>query len=553
MRAAIARFDGYMPAVDETLLADTQAALAVDCDLDSGALTNFIGAKGIDPYPSSPPAADTRYIWHPPFRNTAPTEGAFIQSPHWEFRANHFSAVPIEADGWDEPFMVSENGLVKYLNGLYDRSVGVSAPATAPAVSSFDAAPNGDPLVERYFVITLVNDSGQEGPPSDPIGPVTMSPAFGNVTIAHQQSLGANPEGIFSFRVYVSAGSQDTANFFFAGSTAISNANIVLSQAAMANASEPLATTFLDPPQVGTKHLVLLESGAIAGLKGDYVVYSHPTYRYGWPADYAIRVDATPVGLARLDQAHVVLTDERPLLIQGTIPGEMVPRFLEVRQPCVSERSIVELPGAIGYAGPDGFQVISVNGARLITAEYFTREQWQAFKPSSMMAVYWNQTLIIFYDDGAGNKGSIWIPDGKAPVLRTLQAQAAFVHERIDRLVCYSPAYGTIMADAGDAALSESYKGQNVLGYQPFKWRSKRFRANRPVNIGAVQAHGTFETITLETFVNGAKRQTVALEPGKIRKLQGGFRSYDWQFQISGYGKVTRFEFAPTARELHAL
>src|SRR5690606_34386968 len=107
---------------------------------------------------------------------------------------------------------------------------------------------------------------------------------------------------------------------------------------------------------------------------------------YGWPYYFPVADDI--VGGAIIGQSTVICTKGSTYLSTQADPINFTPIQLDGWQPCVSKRSICTLQGGVMYASPDGLvSVDQSNGIRVITANILTRDEWQAYKPESMMCV----------------------------------------------------------------------------------------------------------------------------------------------------------------------
>jgi len=64
------------------------------------------------------------------------------------------------------------------------------------------------------------------------------------------------------------------------------------------------------------------------------------------------------------------------------------------------------------YASPDGIVMANDSGLSLITEQSLTRDQWQEYTPSSIVAFQWEGHYIAFYTNSSESKGFIFDPRG---------------------------------------------------------------------------------------------------------------------------------------------
>ena len=170
--------------------------------------------------------------------------------------------------------------------------------------------------------------------------------------------------------------------------------------------------TWEEPPTRGTGEsaqyltgLINLPNGMMAGFIGRDVYFCEPYRPYAWPSTYSQTVDFPVVGLGRLDTTLVVLTTGTPYFMQGSAPGYINVVKSDLEQACASKRSIVSMGGAVLYASPDGLVMLSPGGSKVLTAERYNREQWQAINPASIHAYGHDNLYVAFFTRSNGDKG----------------------------------------------------------------------------------------------------------------------------------------------------
>ena len=544
----IPQFDGFQRSTDKRQLPVSAAVRAVDCDIREGVVTLRPIGELVQPTVSTEHSA--------PWLSGIPSRGR--EHPLFVSGQSHASVaqLPTSDVTTKARTIQTQNGVItRYIEGdSAAAELGVVAPNFALEVNTNNPPASSRPEVERYFVVTLVNEFGQEGPPGPILGPVLMNPTEGTITLNVPAVL-TQPTFVGKFRIYVNNGNQ--GDFFFAaevGNYPIANQTVVMTSLALNNASIVLETTDLDPPPADLTHVKTLPSGAVAGISGSSLVYSHPTYQYGWPPQYGIPSQALPMGIALLDQAQIIPTDVEPFLIQGTLPGEMVPRSIDVPHGCKSERSIVELSGAVGFSAEEGFIVVTLGGHENFTANFLTPKQWQEYNPESIAAVYFDMHLVLFFDTGS-RKGSLWFPPGRNPVERSVWAHGAWVDKLRRRL--YIRQNTTIYSVDTAAALVANATSDRASSpaTSTFKalWESKTFVSPKPISLGVMQMHGIDIDCQVTITTDGKTRAPISLQGTQLRKIKGGFKAYEWSFLIEGTGRWTSFSAASTPKELEKI
>ena len=149
--------------------------------------------------------------------------------------------------------------------------------------------------------------------------------------------------------------------------------------------------------------LINLPNGVMAGFVGRDVYFCDPYRPYAWPSAYQQTLDYPVVGFGRMDTTLVALTTGSPYTIQGSSPEFAVVVKSDLEQACVSKRSIVSMGGAVYYASPDGLMALMSGGSKILTEGMFTREQWQALKPTTLHAYGFENKYIAFHDAATVN------------------------------------------------------------------------------------------------------------------------------------------------------
>ena len=182
------------------------------------------------------------------------------------------------------------------------------------------------------------------------------------------------------------------------------NRTSVLDTQASADLGEVLPTTTWLPPPPNLQGLVGMANGVMAGFYDNALCFCEPYVGYAWPVEYQITVKYPIVGLGAFGQSVFVGTKGNPYIVTGADSASMSAVEVPSGQACVSRRSIVPLSGGVMYASPDGLCVIDASGgAKVVTAGVFTKEDWMALKPSSIVACWHDGVYYFTYNTGSAS------------------------------------------------------------------------------------------------------------------------------------------------------
>jgi len=530
-------FAGLKPITDPVLLGNNDATLAKNVRLVSGALAPLKGTTTLKVLTKAAPQTIFRY-------GTSVNENEY-----WlEFLADtDVVRSPIAADQYGRLYW-TDGGVPKYApnnlilsgsdypGGSYN--LGIPAPASPLTIATFTPPPSATQTEVRTYVYTYVSAYGEEGPPSPASSLATLDPAqpagLTNIAVA--------PSGAYNIatkRIYRSSAVGSAAQFQFVAEIPIANTTYS-DEVLQASLGEILPSTEWYAPPSGMKGLKLLANGAAIGFKGNTVHLSEPNLPHAWPHEYPIEEEIVGIGVFR--QSAVILTTGRPYLMSGADPQAMSLERMELPQACLSKRSIVDTGDGVLYASPDGIVSISSGGIQLITRDLFTRDQWQAFNPSSIQAVSHDNRYHAMYTTAGGTRGTL---------VFDFSGQGALLSETdINQTTAVTALYADYRTDTLYMA-----QGTNIVRYNAgtpltYAWRSKMFRAPFAMNFSRAQLISTSYPTTLKVYADGVLRFTKSVANGGTFFLPSGLRAIDWQFEISGTGEVTQLVVATAADEL---
>ena len=244
-----------------------------------------------------------------------------------------------------------------------------------------------------------------------------------------------------------------------------------------ANLGTALPSLYYAPPPATLKGLIPMPNGIVAGFVDNQVWFCEPYLPHAWPVSYMMTVGFPIIGLGVFGQTLVVCTTYSTYLISGSTPGSMTQEKLSIFEPCVSKKSIASDQYGVLYASPNGIVAIAPGSTDVITRALFTRDEWSAYLPTSMVGAIYQNMYLAFYESG-NTKAALVITRGDTPPLVTLAV----------------PGYAIFLerTTANVYAVNSSDNKIYQLDADPinnlfFEWKSKKFVMPSPTNFGALK------------------------------------------------------------------
>lgn len=383
--------------------------------------------------------------------------------------------------------------------------MGVPAPAAAPTLA---ASGGTAPTETRAYVYTYISTFGsvlEESGPS-PAGTVTCNSSGATVTVSAFSTAPTTAAGynITAIRVYRSITGTSSVSYQYVGTVSVTPGTGVASGSfsdttTAANLGVVLPSLYYLPPPSDLKGLVAMPNGVLAGFTGNQVWFCEPYLPHAWPSSYMLTVGAPIVGLGVFGQSLVVCTTSNPYLISGSTPGGMTQEKLPLNEPCVSKKSIVGDQFGVLYASPNGVVSIAPGSMDVISRPLMTRDEWQAYAPTTIIGAIYQNMYMAFYESGT-TKSCLVFMRGDSPPLITLEndAKAVFV-ESTTANVFVAQSDNKIYQLDGDTV-------NNMF----FEWMSKKFILPSPVNFAALKAQADWAYISDAGAYNAVLAQIVA-------------------------------------------
>lgn len=250
------------------------------------------------------------------------------------------------------------------------------------------------------YVYTYKNDQGEESAPSF-ASETVLRPVGVAITVATPTDV---PTGIDSSwhietkTIYRSVTGASGTIFRFVAEIPLAQAEYV-DNIPDTELGEELESEGWELPPVDMKGILALPNGTMAGVSKNQLCLSAQNRPHAWPLRNRYTVDTDVVAIGNIDTTVVLGTEAFPYLAIGTSPGDYSMTKLEVPQACVSKRSLAYLIGfGVVFASPDGLIAIAGNGnVQNLTRGLFTRKQWQALVPESILGIAHDDVYHFFY------------------------------------------------------------------------------------------------------------------------------------------------------------
>ncbi|HQZ36625.1 MAG TPA: hypothetical protein PK020_19505 [Ilumatobacteraceae bacterium] len=289
------------------------------------------------------------------------------------------------------------------------------------------------------YVYTFVNDLGEESAPSEASATI-LRPDGISVTVTTPTVV---PSGVSSDyaittkRIYRAATGNVGTEFLFVAEIALGTADYVdvLTDAQL---GEALESELWDLPPDDLEGILALPNGVMVGFRRNQLCLSAQNRPHAWPVSYRLTTDTDIVGIGNVDTTVVIGTESFVYIASGSEPAAYSMSKFEVPYACSSKRSFDYLTGiGVVFSNPDGLMAVQgVGQIRNLTDSVFTREQWQALDPTSIVGVSHNDIYFLFWESGS-NRGCYAIdmkPNGFGVVQMAFHASASFVDPIEDKM-----------------------------------------------------------------------------------------------------------------------
>jgi hypothetical protein len=397
-------FGGMVPAIDDRLLPDPNAAYTENTWLQNGALTgmhtpkvlraNSNGVLKVYRIPISQP--DIQHISVSYWLEFADADTDILKAPvvNDTFKRYYFAS-PTQVPQYN-----TQARIIAATNAL---KLGIPAPVAGTLGVAGGSAAN----VTRAYTYTWVSAYGEEGPPAPPVSAtnhpdgtwtLTMTAAAANDTNGTDRNLATT-------NIYRTITASDgTTTFFFVASQAIGTLTYADSatDATVALNSTLPSTTWTAPP-TDLQGFVQMPNGMFAGFRQNEIWFCEPYRPHAWPAVYTIAVEFPVVGLGVVGQTLIVCTQGYPVAATGSHPSVVTSAKLSALEPCTSRASIISTVDGVYYTSPNGLILVAQGVATNVTRAMIPKDKWNnLFNTSTLRAAKLGDAYYAFGSQRSG-------------------------------------------------------------------------------------------------------------------------------------------------------
>jgi hypothetical protein len=574
------KFGGQIPAIDERLLPEENAAFAKDAFLQAGRLEPL--AADVEIHTLVDPLA--RFAFRIPIDNPGIEN---MTDSYWlEFTDPETSVVRSPVANADRFYWANADDLTppgyntkaRIAVGDPGLILGIPRPAVAPGVTPVGGAA---PTVTRAYVYTWVSSLGEEGQPS-PFTVVTANvTATWNLTFTAPTGADTTGRLLATTRIYrTEVGTSGEAEFFLVDEIPIATLTYADTKTpAQVVSNSPLISTDWSGPPADLVGMVSMPNGMIAGWRNNEVWFCEPYRPHAWPTKYMQTVEAPVIGLGTVDQSLMILTAGQPYVATGIHPSVVALRQVQPLEPCTSRRSIVSTQQGVLYTSNNGLILIGPGGGTNLTYDIIRKDEWlrlanlQTLAATFFMNGYYAFSGAIegvFQTDPPPTEDA-WDTFDDFVQVDDFRGTREGMHialgdTRLGYMTVTSddPTYNVLLdVYTGETMVIRDGKVFHVdrreyTPRRPYLWRSKlvelpyqhAFGAAKVFfgpPLGAAPTAGT----TFKMYTDGVLRYTYPLQQsGKQFRLPSGQKYQTVQFELEGQMMIFNLQVATSAKEL---
>ena len=482
----ITGFDGLVPRMSATMLADNQAQEALNVKLYSQELRYWRGPT----FEFTPAINDVRTIYK-----------LYSGDNHvWLTWATDVDVAPgPTTDLTEARIYFTGDGVPKKTNYALASGgaapapsswlkLGVPAPASAPTTTRVGTGTTG--AETRTYVYTYVSTFGSVKEESAPSPASTLLTVYSgdSVTVGGFAAAPTAGYNITHRRIYRSVTGATTASFEFVAEIPVSTSTYS-DNLTVAQLGEALPTDGWLPPPDDLQGLISLPNGTLAGFSGNTVYFSEPFFPHAWPLAYGVSVPDRIVGIGVFGTSVVACTERSPYIISGAFPGSLTVERVPIVEPCVSKTSVISDNYGVTYASPNGLVTIGTSTRGNVTGDLFRRQEWEALAPSEIRGGVYDDKYIAVYPSQPGGVKTMVLSRTDKPSLSYTSWSATAVH--VDNRNA-----GFYYVDTGDNKIYLADSDEvNPYNYQ---WKSKRFVLPQATSFSAIKCDAAFDEVTAD-------------------------------------------------------
>jgi hypothetical protein len=350
------------------------------------------------------------------------------------------------------------------------------------------------------------------------------------------------------------------ANIAFAGGSSTSYTDSLPDS----SLSEVLQSTNWYPPPTGMLGILALPNEIYAGFTENQLCLSEQGIPHAWPIIYRLTFDFNIIGIGNIDNTVVVCTQKFPWLCSGNTPDAYSQTQASYPYACASKRSIQFLENVgVVFATFEGLVAISGPGSEtVLTRDLFSKKEWLALNPSSMIGVVNDDRYFCFYDATSigGSKGGFYLDlhrqspypgipsvvSGKVSL--DFHATCRYNDPLSDILYLVIDAQPTPLGITDQTIVSFDTEPATAL---PYRWHSKQFYVSYPTTFQMARITAdSYANTTLNLFADGVQYASIPITSQEEFTLPLQQCLKYFEFEFAGTDAITRAQFVEDAEEL---
>lgn len=237
-----------------------------------------------------------------------------------------------------------------------------------------------------------------------------------------------------------------------------------------------------DQPDERMQGLLAIHNSMMVGFFDNTICFAEPGVPHAWPIKYRLQVDSKIVALGAYGTTLLALTDRTPWKLDGNNPAAMSITRTDYILPCVSKRSVINIGFGVVWASAGGLAVYSTSiGTDYLTKNVHSWATWpQDYDPTNLYGAYY--------------RGRYFGSDGLNTFLFERNEEVGGHLVQSD--VRFTAAYYDAKTDRFFYAAGDQVWLWNSLqvGNAVLDWKSKVFTTKSPINLGAAQIVGDFNS-----------------------------------------------------------
>ncbi len=319
-----------------------------------------------------------------------------------------------------------------------------------------------------------------------------------------------------------------------------------------------------DLPPDDLRFILALPNGIMCGASGNQLCFAVRNRPHAWPVRFRLPTDTDITGLANVDTSVVIGTQSFVYTASGNDPSAYSMSKPGAPQSCASNRSFAYLlnVGAV-FAGPDGLML--VNGPTQVsnlTETIFTREQWQALSPASILGAAHDDIYFFFWDNGSEQGGYAldMKPTGFGLIELGFHATAVYVDPIEDALFMVLDAYDEPTSDllpAPTGGFLDGVDGRTIFEFDAgaermrYAWTGKLWLLPHPMALQWARVRAQdFTELGIEFTKDGQPLHNKLIASNKPFRLPARADYSEIDYVMVGTSRVRSAEVADDIGEL---